>query len=114
MSASQFLPHTSAHYHYPPLPRKTPSGLSYIRRSFFVPEFIPLLGVVTFAVGMGIYFGSGAARKNDVQWHSHQPWLRSPADRTHWEGKGGVREMLLAAGKQDYVDERDKMLHMHH
>ncbi|KAH7333800.1 hypothetical protein B0J17DRAFT_770931 [Rhizoctonia solani] len=107
MSASHFAPH-----HYSPLPGKPITGLSYIRRSFFVPEVVPLLGVVTFAVGMGIYFGSGAARKSDVQWHSHQPWLRNPADRTHWEGRGGVREMLLAAGKQEYVDARDKMLHM--
>ncbi|CAE6416294.1 unnamed protein product [Rhizoctonia solani] len=114
MSASHFLPHTSAPHHYPPLPGKPSSVLSYIRRSFFVPEAVPLLGVVAFAVGMGIYLGSGAARKSDVKWHSHQPWLRSPTDSTHWEGRGGVREMLLAAGKQKYVDERDKMLHMHH
>ncbi|KAF8678912.1 hypothetical protein RHS04_04903 [Rhizoctonia solani] len=112
MSASHFAPHTSAPHHYPPLSGKPLSGLSYIRRSFFVPEVAPLLGVVSFAVGMGIYFGSGAARKSDVQWHSHQPWLRNPADSTHWEGRGGVREMLLSAGKQEYVDARDKMLHM--
>ncbi|CAE6471082.1 unnamed protein product [Rhizoctonia solani] len=109
MSASHFAPH-----HYSPLPGRPLTGLSYIRRSFFAPEVAPLLGVVTFAVGMGIYFGSGAARKSDVQWHSHQPWLRNPADSTHWEGRGGVREMLLAAGKQEYVDARDKMLHMRH
>ncbi|CAE6444453.1 unnamed protein product [Rhizoctonia solani] len=112
MSASHFVPHTSAPHHYPPLRGKALGDLSYIRSSFFVPEVLPLLGVVSFAVGMGIYFGSGAARKSDVQWHSHQPWLRNSVDRTQWEGSGGVREMLLSAGKQEYVDARDKMLHM--
>lgn len=80
---------------------------------------------------MGIYFGSGAARKsvqilpiypisptyflfsihrNDVQWQPRtQPWLHTPTDRTHWDGAGGVREMFVSAGRREYVAAREKV-----
>ncbi|KAG9086501.1 hypothetical protein FRC06_003055 [Ceratobasidium sp. 370] len=64
---------------------------------------------------MGFYFGSGAARKNDVQWQPRtQPWLHTATDRTHWDGAGGVREMLIAAGKKDYVAAEDEIKHSVH
>ncbi|CAE6451167.1 unnamed protein product [Rhizoctonia solani] len=94
MSASQTIPRALVH-RYPPLPAKPLNGLAYIRRYAYAPEVLPLIGVVTFAVGMGVYFSTGAAFKNDVQWQPRtQPWLHTPTDRMHWDGAGGVREIV--------------------
>ncbi|KAF8599973.1 hypothetical protein BDV93DRAFT_608912 [Ceratobasidium sp. AG-I] len=112
MSASHFANGASAPHRYPTLPSRPISGVSYIRKHFYAPEVLPLVGVLTFAIGMGFYFGSGAARKNDVQWQPRsQPWLHTATDSTHWEGAGGVREMLLSAGKPEYAAAADKTKH---
>ncbi|GAB1527406.1 hypothetical protein RhiTH_010581 [Rhizoctonia solani] len=103
MSAPGFPTHLP--HRYPPLPGKGLSGLSYIRKHFYIPEVIkstymldqviPLVGVVLCSLGMGVYFSQAAARKNDVQWQPRtQPWLRTPTERTHWDGIGGVKEMI--------------------
>ncbi|CAE6471247.1 unnamed protein product [Rhizoctonia solani] len=93
MSAPGFPAHLP--HRYPPLPGKGLSGLSYIRKHFYIPEVIPLVGVVLCSLGMGVYFSQAAARKNDVQWQPRtQPWLRTPTERTHWDGIGGVKEMI--------------------
>ncbi|KAG8711195.1 hypothetical protein FRC09_020722 [Ceratobasidium sp. 395] len=100
---------TQVPHQYPRLPGKPLTGMPYIRKHFYAPEAI---GVLSFAIGMGFYFGSGAARKNDVQWQPRtQPWLQTATDRTHWDGAGGVREMLLAAGKKEYVAAADQLKH---
>ncbi|CAE6492182.1 unnamed protein product [Rhizoctonia solani] len=94
MSASHVTPNVSIH-RYPPLVARPLSGFAYVRRYAYAPEVLPLIGVVTFAVGMGIYFSTGAAFKNDVQWQPRtQPWLHTPTDRVHWDGAGGIRETV--------------------
>ncbi|KAF8599511.1 hypothetical protein BDV93DRAFT_526036 [Ceratobasidium sp. AG-I] len=105
MSASQFAPHR-----LPTLQNRPLTGLTYFRKHFYAPEVLPLVGVLSFAIGMGIYFGSGAARKNDVQWQPRtQPWLHTPTDRTHWDGAGGVRETFVSAGRREYTAAREKV-----
>ncbi|KAH7325170.1 hypothetical protein B0J17DRAFT_772519 [Rhizoctonia solani] len=94
MSASHITPSASIR-RYPPVAARPLGGLAYIRRYAYAPEVLPLIGVVTFAVGMGVYFSTGAAFKNDVQWQPRtKPWLHTPTDRVHWDGAGGVRETV--------------------
>ncbi|KAB5588455.1 hypothetical protein CTheo_8105 [Ceratobasidium theobromae] len=95
--AQQMSAHAQIPRHvHPALPTARPvSGLTYIRRHFYAPEVLPLVGVLTFAVSMGVYFSTSAARKNDVQWLPRtQPWIHTPTERAHWDGAGGVRETL--------------------
>ncbi|KAG8704832.1 hypothetical protein FRC11_009532 [Ceratobasidium sp. 423] len=95
MSASHATASASVVRRHPPLPAKPLSGLAYIRRYAYAPEVLPLVGVVTFAVGMGVYFSADAAFKNDVQWQPRtQPWLHTPTNSVRWDGAGGVREMV--------------------
>ncbi|KAG8689335.1 hypothetical protein FRC08_010995 [Ceratobasidium sp. 394] len=64
---------------------------------------------------MGFYFGSGAARKNDVQWQPRtQPWLQTATNSVHWDGAGGVREALVEAGKREYAVVEDGIKHATH
>ncbi|CAE6537776.1 unnamed protein product [Rhizoctonia solani] len=92
-------------HRYPPLPAKPLTGFAYMRKYAYAPEILPLIGVVTFAVGMGVYFSTGAAFKNDVQWEPRtQPWLHTPTDRTHWDGAGGVREAV----KKEYMVAKER------
>ncbi|CAE7146134.1 unnamed protein product [Rhizoctonia solani] len=85
----------SVPHRYPPLPARPLGGLAYIRRYAYAPEVLPLIGVVTFAVGMGFYFSADAALKNDIQWQPRtQPWLRTPTSSVRWDGTGGVRELV--------------------
>ncbi|KAG9080667.1 hypothetical protein FRC06_006296, partial [Ceratobasidium sp. 370] len=58
-SPSHFANGMPTPHRYPALPGKPLAGLPYIRKHFYAPEAI---GVLTFAIGMGFYFGSGAAR----------------------------------------------------
>ncbi|QRV95808.1 hypothetical protein RhiJN_23826 [Ceratobasidium sp. AG-Ba] len=112
-SPSHFIHHEP--HQYPRLPGKPLTGMPYIRKHFYAPEVLPLVGVLSFAIGMGFYFGSGAARKNDVQWQPRtQPWLHTATDSTHWEGAGGVREMLMAAGKREHVAYEEEIKHSIH
>ncbi|KAG8722053.1 hypothetical protein FRC11_002789 [Ceratobasidium sp. 423] len=84
-----------APHRYPPLPGKQLTGLRYIRQHMYVPEVIPLVGVVLCSLGMGVYFSLNGAKANDVQWQPRtRPWLKTPTDRTHWDGAGGVKEMI--------------------
>ncbi|CAE6455795.1 unnamed protein product [Rhizoctonia solani] len=100
MSASQTIPSALVH-RYPSLPAKPLNGLAYIRRYAYAPEVLPLIGVVTFAVGIGVYFSTGAAFNNDVQWQPRtQPWLHTPTDRAHWDGARGVRNDYQTANKR--------------
>ncbi|CAE7196374.1 unnamed protein product [Rhizoctonia solani] len=93
MSAPGFS--APAPHRYPPLPPRGLTGLPYIRKHFYVPEVIPLVGVVLCSLGMGVYFSQNAAKANDVQWQTRtQPWLKTPTERTHWDGTGGVKEMI--------------------
>ncbi|CAE6477523.1 unnamed protein product [Rhizoctonia solani] len=56
---------------------------------------LPLVGVVTFAASMGLYFSADAVFKNIVQWQPRtQPWLRTQTNSVRWDGTGGVREMV--------------------
>ncbi|CEL63954.1 hypothetical protein RSOLAG1IB_10937 [Rhizoctonia solani AG-1 IB] len=96
MSAAPAAPRVSVPHRYPPLPARPLGGLSYIRKYAYAPEVIPLIGVVTFAVGMGLYFSADAAFKNDVTWQPRtQPWLKTPTNSVRWDGAGGVRETIV-------------------
>ncbi|GAB1528347.1 hypothetical protein RhiTH_011541 [Rhizoctonia solani] len=105
MSAAPAAPQVSVPHRYPPLPTKPIGGLSYMRKYAYAPEVLPLVGVVTFAVGMGLYFSADAAFKNDVTWQPRtQPWLQTPTDSVRWDGAGGVRETIL----KEYQAAKDK------
>ncbi|CAE6390184.1 unnamed protein product [Rhizoctonia solani] len=108
MSTSGFTAPTP--HRYPPLPRKPLTGMPYIRKHFYAPEVLPLVGVVVASLSMGIYFSQNATKANDVhgiyfsqnatkandvQWQTRtQPWLKTPTERTHWDGAGGIKEMI--------------------
>ncbi|CAE6440003.1 unnamed protein product [Rhizoctonia solani] len=95
MSVSHVTANASVSRRHPPMPAKSLSGLAYLRRYAYAPEVLPLVGVVTFAVGMGLYFSADAAFKNDVQWQPRtQPWLQTPTNSVRWDGAGGVRELV--------------------
>ncbi|KAG8706170.1 hypothetical protein FRC11_008458, partial [Ceratobasidium sp. 423] len=84
-----------APYRYSPLSSKPLTGLPYIRKHFYIPEVIPLVGVGLCSLGMAVYFSQGGARKNDIQWQLRaRSWFQNPTERTHRDGAGGVREMI--------------------
>ncbi|CAE6485331.1 unnamed protein product [Rhizoctonia solani] len=87
---------TSIPHRHPRLASRPISGLAYIRKYAYAPEVLPLVGVVTFAVTMGLYFSADAALKNDVTWQPRtQPWLKTPTNSVRWDGAGGVREAVV-------------------
>ncbi|CAE6485307.1 unnamed protein product [Rhizoctonia solani] len=84
-----------APHRYPPLPAKPLTGMRYIRKHFYAPEVLPLVGVVLASLSMGVYFSQNATKANDVQWVPRtQPWLQTTTDRAHWDGAGGVKEAI--------------------
>ncbi|KAH7325166.1 hypothetical protein B0J17DRAFT_772517 [Rhizoctonia solani] len=96
MSASHATPNASALHRHPRLATRPMSGLAYIRKYAYAPEVLPLFGVVTFAVTMGLYFSADATLKNDVTWQPRtQPWLKTPTSSVRWDGAGGVREAVV-------------------
>ncbi|CAE6461773.1 unnamed protein product [Rhizoctonia solani] len=95
MSVSHAIANASVVNRHPPLPAKSVSGPTYLRRYAYAPEVLPLVGVVMFAVSMGLYFSADAGLKNDVQWQPRtQPWLQTPTKSVRWDGAGGIQEMI--------------------